>query len=363
MPALPVLSWIGALPSTSIRARLAPHVDVVEGYRPDAAVIVVWAIGGPDALRALPATGKRAAVIATHPSEPSMRERLEWIRAGAEDLVGIDKMITTVHEAFPIPSSLVPDLPTPPRLAARPTTPVTRPPQAPTRPAPAPAAAAVAAAVAGVAVEATPAPARNDGPPPRAPAAAPAPNPAAALPLAVDAPTPLPARDPYSPILVPIGPEGISDAQRAWAHHAQRYISRRTSFLSTLGPGAVDAFLALAHMREHLDVMVNNATASTRFGQKSPTGGTLNWPAVVRKIAADEDPSAGEAAQIVAAGTDGMVIAIGFTVGPRTRLVLDVPYSAGANGQVLAEARWQRPVDVGRWEVGLVMLEMRLVAL
>lgn len=84
--------WLGEAPPTPLGGQLGSFCRLHLGWAPGAALVLAWASSGTETLRGLPPPGRRPRVIATVGGPPSVRERLSWIRAGADDLVPVAEL-------------------------------------------------------------------------------------------------------------------------------------------------------------------------------------------------------------------------------------------------------------------------------
>ncbi|MBK6580268.1 MAG: hypothetical protein IPG17_29710 [Sandaracinaceae bacterium] len=101
-PHAPLVVWLGDAPPQALGVSSGSFCRIHLGWAPGASLVLAWASSGTDTLRALPPLGRRPRVIATAGGPPSVRERLSWIRAGADDLVPIhDLPGAVVRHLFP----------------------------------------------------------------------------------------------------------------------------------------------------------------------------------------------------------------------------------------------------------------------
>ncbi|MEC8424647.1 MAG: hypothetical protein VX000_12775, partial [Myxococcota bacterium] len=92
----PVIAWLGSPPPAGVAESLASIATSETRWTPDARLIAVWAPAGVAQLGRLPARTRRPPVIAAVQTDPPHGERMEWIRAGADDLVSLAALPITV---------------------------------------------------------------------------------------------------------------------------------------------------------------------------------------------------------------------------------------------------------------------------
>lgn len=307
----PVIAWLGEPPPPGVAESLASIAQVETRWTPDARLIAVWAPAGVEQLGRLPARTRRPPVIAAAEHDPSHGERMEWIRAGADDLVSLAALPIAVARRLKSSPGAVPDLtkgrkrdPTslvePLGLPDGQLTPLPRPP--------------------------------NRQPPPG-------------------------AADAFPPLRVPQPEEGVPAAATDWVERLQRYLPAREEWTARWGRGGLDRMLELAQLRARAE----GGTADLYGVAAGRPDAPLDWPLLVRR-----GPSRGRKgievaeARVVATGSDGLVIDVPFRAARRQKLVADLLSRPDEDAQLLLEARWQRRVAADRWHLGVLLVEMRI---
>ena len=307
-----MVAWLGAPLPTGVAQRLAPVAALQTEWTPEAQLIVVWAPAGLDQLRRLPRRTRRPPVIAAANHEPTHAERMAWIRAGADDLVSLRGLSGALAErlgAAPQPASAPADV-TPPISRRDPTSLV---------------------------------------------------EPFALADSSGQGRRPAPQADAFPPLQVPQPEGGVPEAVRPWIKALQRYLQLRDLWVERWGGSGLDRLLELAHLRAQVPGAISPELTFNTFGQAHGTmAEPLRWPVRVRR-----GPSGGRRievaeGEVIHAGTDGLVIDLGFESTERQKLVVDLMVEQGVNAQFLLEARWQKRVATQRWRVGLLVIEMRL---
>lgn len=317
-PVQPTLAWVGEPPPTELRESLAAVARVVPDSHGAVDMVAVSSTAGMDAVDGLPPQLAGCPVIATSPHDPTPAERMAWIKAGAEDLVS--------HTALPIAVArrlkrLLREQDSLHELSPGP------------RRAP---------------------PMRPVGMARRSPAPAPAPP----------RPAPRGAPDDFPPLMVPRPDEGVPETIAGWLCRLQRYLVERDRLLAAGGTNALEAFLALTHMREQVTPPLEaepEAPPSSLTRVHGLPEQRLSWPALVRRGAQRGRQTVEVAeARIISAGTDGITVEVPFAASPRQKLVMDLAADDETNAQFLVQARWQRRLGPDRWLLGALILQMRM---
>lgn len=311
--ATPVIAWLGEPPPPGVAESLSTIARVETRWTPDARLIALWAPAGLDQLSRLPGRTRRPPVIATSEHDPTHGERMEWIRAGADDLVSLAALpIAVARRLKSAPGgNALPDLS---RGRKRDPTSLVEPLGMPNH-------------------QATPLP--------RIPSRQPPPG----------------AADAFPPLRVPQGEAGIPADATRWADAMQRYLAARDEWTSRWGRGGLDRLLELSQ----LQARVGRGSADLYGVASGRPDEPLGWPVLVRR-----GPSRGRKGiavsegRVVAVGTDGMVIAVPFQAARRQKLVVDLLVRDAEDAQLLLETRWQRRVADQAWHLGVVVVEMRL---
>ena len=326
--ALPVIAWLGEPPPPGVLDSLARIATLKTEWTPEARLIAVWAPAGVEQLRNLPRRTRRPPVIAAAAADPSHGERMEWIRAGADDLVSL--------AAFPIAVAR--------RLRS-------------------------GGAIAGIGGEAS-APdvaarpwARDAASPVEAPGL-PADDVLEALPSSPPAPASLgvttslsPSADAFPPLRIPAPPGGHPPEAARWAAATAAYLSAREVWAARWGPGGLARLLELFHLRDGARGL-GPTGLSTAFG--TPDAAKC-WPALVRRGPTRQRQGIEVAeAEVVSVGTDGLIVALPWPVRPRQKLVVDINTDDHTAAQLLVESRWQRRVGARSWHAGLLLVEIRI---
>jgi hypothetical protein len=340
----PLVAWLGDPPSPELVEGLSAIADLRMGWSGDAEVIAIWAPSGRQLLRELPRGERRPFVIAATVADPTTAERLDWIKAGANDLVSAAALPGTVARWLKTSAGTRRSPSTGPHAV------VSTPP-----PAPAPAAPPPIAAASPAPAPAPATPVRNlPRPPPVGRAITPSPMPAPPLaPLAEQPSAPPVLEDLFPPVRIATTspPIGLDE----WQDLASAYLKARDAILSQLGESALDRLLELVQLRSRA---LHGPTA------RDPLYGNAaerpDWPAAIRRGRSRKRP-VDEAipAVICSAGCDGISMEAELQTSPKQRLVVDLPLSAIANLQLLVEVRWQRRLTTSRYQLGAVLLEMR----
>lgn len=310
----PAIAWLGAAPPAGVVESLAEVAQVETEWTPDAELIAVWAPAGFDQLRRLPRRTQRPPVIAASNHEPTHGERMAWIRAGADDLVSVASLPTAIARRLQAirsadasrsgsgrrdPTSLVEPLGLP-RGAER-----------------------------GAAVNSRTAP--------------------------------QPANDAFPPLRVPQPDGEVPETVGPWVASIQRYLTLRDQWVGRWGKDGLDRLLELSHVRAQVPAAAAPEVAFNTFGQAHGTSGArLGWPILLRRGPSRSRQIQVAEGEVVHAGTDGLVLEVGFEASERQKLVGDLTVDDNRNAQFLLEARWQRRVSARRWQLGFLILEMRL---
>lgn len=124
MAPLPVVAWLGESPPAELAAELFPLARIIPGWTPGAAVVCAWAPSGTSVLGPLGGVRPRPPVLAVTAGPFTVRDRLSWIRAGADDLLPRGSLRETlIRTLFPdgkLPEVEVGLRPAPPGLGAFP---------------------------------------------------------------------------------------------------------------------------------------------------------------------------------------------------------------------------------------------------
>ena len=301
----PVIAWLGTPPPDAAIAGLGSVAQIKTRWTPEARLIVVWAPAGIQQLGRLPSRTRRPPVVAASANDPTHGQRMEWIRAGADDLVSLAALPIAV--ARRLKAGPVPDL-----TVGRPRDPTSL-------------------------IE----PQGLSEPIPRAPSRQPPPG----------------AADAFPPLRIPQPEGGIPPEATAWVERLQRYLPNRDEWTARWGRGGLDRLLELAQLQARAQ-----GTSADFFGVATGRPGSpLGWPMFIR-----HGPSRGRKgiaiaeASMVATGSDGLVIESTFPVARRQKLVADIQVHPTECAQMLLEARWQRQIDTNRWHIGLLVVELRM---
>ena len=302
-PSLPAVAWLGSPPSGALGAAIKRFAGLNLGWTSGAAVVCAWAASGVGVLTDLPPAHRRPKVIAVFQGAPPVRERLAWIRAGADEVMALDGL--TEH----LVRLLHPNGPPPPPEPE----PAPAPPRAP-----------------------TPAPARPVQP---APAAA-----SLAAPLAFPK----------------VWPGPIVPAERAEALLTPiiTWLRTRNAVARRLGDHGLSLLIGLSHQRDQLKTSWSAPASSDPYGQRRGGAPALDWPVGVRSL--ERRGQGGEAGRLMGLARDGLTLQLDLPKAPRQRLVLDLNLGDAGYVQLLVECRWQRRVSARRWLVGALMLRARL---
>lgn len=301
-----IIAWLGEAPSPALMESLGALGHLRSGWSPDAQIIAVSASAGTEALRDLPRGPQHPPIIAASHHEPSQGERLEWIQAGADDLVSFYALPHAVSRRLRgvqrvrrkadsgDPTSLVEPL----DLAERPS----------------------------------------------------------------QQPVSVPPTDAFPPLRVPVGEAGIPAALTLYVDGLQRYLSARDAWVARWGEEGLTRMLELFQVREQVPPKIDGQPHIIAFGQTFGSAEqALHWPVLLRRGPSRRRQGIDTIqAQVLGAGTDGMVLELDFNASPRQKLVADLPVDQNTNAQLLVEARWQRRVSPSRWQLGVIALEMRL---
>ena len=305
----PVIAWLGSTPPDSAIAGLAPVATLKTRWTPEARLLIVWSPAGIEQLSRLPPRTRRPPVIAAADVDPTHSHRMAWIRAGADDLVALSALPGAV--ANRLRSHPVPDL-----SAQRKRDPASL-------------------------IE-----------PPRLNTASSPP-----LPRSASRHPGSTAGDAFPPLRVP-QPEGVIPASATtWVEGLQRYLPRRDEWTSRWGRGGLDQLLELAQLRARAEGGSADFFGAANGLHAEP----LAWPMFVRR-----GPSSGRKGiavaevQTVASGSDGLVMEAPFAVAERQKVVADLQFQPDECAQMLLEARWQRQVSRERWQIGLIVIELRI---
>jgi CheY-like chemotaxis protein len=326
--ALPVIAWLGEPPPAGVADSLARIASLKTEWTPEARLIAVWAPAGVEQLRNLPRRTRRPPVIAAAAADPSHGERMEWIRAGADDLVSLAAFPIAVARRLRSGGAIagIGADPSVPDLSGRP---AGRDPTSLVEPL--------------VMVEEFEA-----APPPVVAPEAP--------PLGV-APSLPPPADAFPPLRIPAPPGGHSAEAARWAQSAAAYLGAREAWAARWGPAGLARLLELFHLRDGVRA-AGPTGLSTVFG--SPDAAKC-WPALVRRGPTRQRQGIEVAeAEIVSVGTDGVIAALPWPVRPRQKLVIDINTDDHTAAQLLVESRWQRRVGARAWHAGLLLVEIRI---
>lgn len=288
-------AWLGTPPAAELRASLAPHVHLREGWQDGARLVLAWAGSGTEVLASLPRG--RPEVLAVCAGAPQVRERLAWIRAGASDLVAVADLPPAVER----------------RVAALPALPADEEPE----PAPPP--------------ELAPPP--EPEPAPRPTLLGPGPFPPVAL--AAAEPTELAAR--------------AVDALIS-------YVQRRNALGKALGASGEGALLALVHQRDLLPG-AGLPTVQDPYGQRH--GPNPPWPVALRPAEDPSESAPIWEGTLTGLGRDALTLALDQPSSPHQRLLLDLSLGEHGHAQLLVICRWQRRVASRRWMLGALILKVR----
>ena len=313
-PLRPAIAWLGSAPPAGVVESLASVASVRTEWTADVKLIAMWAPAGFDQIRRLPKRNQRPPVVAASSHEPTHGERMAWIRAGADDLVSLASLPKAVARRLQAagtsgapssgqprrdPTSLVEPLSLPEKRAKD---------------------AAVNSRVA-----------------------------------------PKGTSDAFPPLRVPQGSEGVSASVEPWIAALQRYLALREQWATRWGKDGLDRLLELSHLRAQVPSAAAPEVAHNTFGQAQGTSGAaLDWPILLRRGPNRSQQIEVAEGEVVHAGTDGLVIEVGFEATERQKLVGDLMVDDERNAQFLLEARWQRRVSARRWQLGFLILEMRL---
>lgn len=310
----PVIAWLGAPPPPGVAESLASIARVETRWTPEARLIALWAPAGVEQLGRLPARTRRPPVIAAASHDPSHGERMEWIRAGADDLVSLAALPIAVARRLKSSPGAVPDL----------TTGRKRDPTSLVEPMGFPEG------------QITP------------------------LPRTADRQPPTGAADAFPPLRVPQPEGGVPSDATLWVEQLQRYLPAREEWTARWGRGGLERMLELAQLRARAE----GGTADLYGVANGRPDAPLGWPLLVRR-----GPSRGRKgievaeATVVATGSDGLVIDVPFRATRRQKLVADLQIRDDEDAQLLLEARWQRRVAADRWHLGVLLVEMRIRSL
>lgn len=306
-----MIAWLGEPPPPGVTESLASIAQVATRWTPEARLIALWAPAGVEQLGRLPARTRRPPVIATAAHDPSHGERMEWIRAGADDLVSLAALPIAVARRLKSSPGALPDLT---QGGKRDPTSLVEPlglpdGQAPTLP----------------------------RPPERQPVGG--------------------TSDAFPPLRVP-QPDGVVPvAATQWVDQLLRYLPAREEWTARWGRGGLERMLELAQLRSRAE----GGTADLYGVSGGRPDTPLGWPLLVRR-----GPSRGRKgievaeASVVATGSDGLVIEAPFRAARRQKLVADLQCRENDDAQLLLEARWQRRVAADRWHLGVLLVEMRV---
>lgn len=310
----PVIAWLGEPPPPGVAESLASIAQVQTRWTPEARLIALWAPAGVEQLGRLPARTRRPPVIAAAEHDPSHGERMEWIRAGADDLVSLTALPIAVARRLKSSPGAVPDLT---RGRKRDPTSLVEPLGLPEG-------------------QLTPLPRSA----PREPQSS--------------------ASDAFPPLRVPQPEGGVPAAATHWVEQLQRYLPAREEWTARWGRGGLERMLELSQLRARAE----GGTADLYGVAGGRPHIPLDWPLLVRR-----GPSRGRKgievaeARVVSTGSDGLVIDVPFRAARRQKLVADLQCREDDDAQLLLEARWQRRVAADRWHLGVLLVEMRIRAL
>ena len=346
----PVVSWLGAEPSTGVAGRLHRHAELHRGWHPDAVVLVVQASLGLQVLDRLPTDRPLATIVAVSSWIPTPEEIRAWRSAGAADIVSLDRLVDTLldHlEEGDLRPTIAVDLDA---LAAIDLDDTNLTPDALDN---------VAAAEL-AAHEADDFRSWTD------PGIISRPS---FLDELEDAPTDAGQdRSGGHPAL----PESQVSAE-AMGHlrMIRKYLARRAIWLAGRGLGTsnttvrLHAFLALCRLREAMadDIMGTVEPQPDVYGLiRGQAAHPISWATNVRPPVSAPGvlPTPGQPTTVHALGSDGLVFTFHAPPKDGTRLVLEFDGGSEGHADLLVECRHFHEYDPGRWQVAAIILEVDL---
>jgi len=320
----PLIAWIGAPPPDEVAAELRALAEIQPGWFPGAVLVVVAPPADSASLGELPNGTERPPVIAATHRRPTTRQRLDWIRSGAEDLVAfsglhraLSRRLRTIRRRKPAPA------------------------RDEVEPEPAP-------------VEVEPqqlAPVQPSEPPPEAAsptAATPtAAAPAAATPTAADLPRPTPPRT--GP--VPAGRAAALDSLTSYISQRNRLVPDR---------GALSELLALQHQRVQLSTQglpgQDDDWVETLRIICGDAAQDLGWEVAVSVVGEHPAYRGIFDGRICCVGSDGLVLELPFASQPRLQLVIGLAMKTAQDAFLHVETCWQRRLGIDAWQTGAVLI-------
>ena len=316
------LAWLGDGPPPPLSAALQDLADLREGWEPSVRVVAVWTPSGVEQLEGLPRPGARPPIIAVSPTRPTVRERLAWIRAGADSVIEVSEAAESILR------TLYPDGPPP-----RPTPP--EPELAPDPPTP---------------PDGEPALDQGDAP------------------LVIDSSLPeaLEAGDlPVLDFLTEFSPDDesshgvLSRADRARLQAVLHYLERRAVVAARLGPGGLAELLEVCRLRDLAERGRADGRSADTFGQtRGVDTPPLRWLCTVMS---DSEGAALEPSIVLSLGTDGMAFSLPRPVAANQPLRVMLPVATDATVTFIVETRWQRRVSASTWHIGASIHQMTLI--
>lgn len=164
--------------------------------------------------------------------------------------------------------------------------------------------------------------------------------------------------DPFPPLRLASTPPGGSDEVRRYCIALERYMERREEVVRLVGEDGLTRFLELTHLREQVPASLGGRVRLDPYGRGRATD-VPDWKIVVRRMKPSTREIEVSEGRLYAIGTDGVVLVTLFAAAPHQRLLVDLPYDGAANVQLIYEARWQRRIGASRWHVGALLVEMR----
>lgn len=351
--AIPVIAWLGSPPPQGVAESLADIAEIRTEWTPEVQLIAVWAAAGVDQLRKLPRRTRRPPVIAAAGHDPSHGERMAWIRAGADDLVSLSALPVAVARRLQAAPSAAESEGDPEGLDHTPVLSRRRDPTSLVEP----------LGMGPDASDARGAPATGSEPGGLMQRSSMGQSGTGinSVGAASSAGRSRATHDAFPPLRVPQPDGGIPANVGPWVSSVQRYLDQREQWVGRWGKDGLDRLLEMIHVRSQVPAAVSSELSYSPFGHANGTSHVrVGWPLLVRR-----GPTAGRQievaeAEVLHAGTDGLVLDIGFEALEKQKLVADLMVSERSNAQILLEARWQRRVTPRRWQLGVLLLELRI---
>lgn len=289
------MAWLGIPPGPELTSALKRFARLSLGWTPEAAVVCAWAGSGTELLAELPPAKARPKVIAVCPGAPTVRERLQWIRAGADDVQAVDGLAASLLRQLH-PNGAPPE------------------------------------------------PEESPPPPPSPPATPPVePPPASSLKFPPVWPAPILPADLGAALLDPL----------------VAYIRLRNGLARRLDPAGVQRLIGLTHQRDQLSTSWSGPGPVDPYGQRRGGAPPLDWPLAIRPVEDPISRAQAAQGRLLGLARDGLTLQVDAPKAPRQRLVLDLNLGEQGYVQLLVECRWQRRVAARRWLVGALILRAR----